>query len=403
MQHNTFDGMWAELSGVGRDAASGGYRRFAWSDAELTCREWFAAAAGARGMALERDRNGNLWAWLGDGLPGTAVVTGSHLDSVPDGGAFDGPLGIVTAFAALDFLAAQGWAPTRPVAVAAFTDEEGARFGVPCIGSRLLTGALDPARAAGLRDAEGVSVAEAMHAAGADPAALGPDPDRMGRIGTFVELHVEQGRYLGNTEFAVAVGEQIWPHGRWRLTFRGAADHAGTTALTDRQDPMLTFAFVVLRVRKVAALLGGRATVGKVQVRPNGTNAIPSEVVAWLDARAADEATVRAVVQDAMDSARRRGRKDGVSVEVTEESWSPAVGFHSELTGRFSGLLGGVPVLPTGAGHDAGILAAAGVPSAMVFVRNPTGVSHAPAEHAEPADCHAGVDALAAVLQDLAG
>ena len=403
MQHNTFDGMWAELAGVGRDATTGGYRRFAWSNAELTCREWFAGAAAARGMALERDRNGNLWAWLGDGLPGTAVVTGSHLDSVPDGGAFDGPLGIVTAFAALDRLAAQGWAPTRPVAVAAFTDEEGARFGVPCIGSRLLTGVLDAERAAGLRDAEGVTLAEAMHAAGADPGALGPDRERVSRIGTFVELHVEQGRYLGNTEFALAVGEQIWPHGRWRLTFRGAADHAGTTALTDRQDPMLTFAFVVLRVRKVAAGLGARATVGKVTVHPNGTNAVPSEVVAWLDARAADEATVRAVVQDAMDSARRRGRKDGVTVEVAEESWSPAVGFHSELTGRLAGLLGGVPILPTGAGHDAGILAAAGVPSAMVFVRNPTGVSHAPAEHAEPTDCHAGVEALATVLQDLAG
>jgi N-carbamoyl-L-amino-acid hydrolase len=166
---------------------------------------------------------------------------------------------------------------------------------------------------------------------------------------------------------------------------------------------MLTFAFVVLRVRKVAAGLGARATVGKVTVRPNGTNAIPSEVVAWLDARAADEATVRALVQDAMDSARRRGRKDGVSVEVAEESWSPAVGFHSDLTARLSGLLGGVPVLPTGAGHDAGILAAAGVPSAMLFVRNPSGVSHAPTEHAEAADCHAGVEALAAVLQDLAG
>lgn len=401
--HNTFDGMWADLAGVGRDPSSGGYRRFAWSDAELTCREWFAAAAAARGMSFERDRNGNLWAWLGAGLPGTAVVTGSHLDSVPDGGAFDGPLGIVTAFAALDRLSAQGWTPTRPVAVAAFTDEEGARFGVPCIGSRLLTGVLDGGRAASLRDAEGVTLAEAMHAAGADPAALGPDPDRMSRIGTFVELHIEQGRYLGDTPFAVAVGEQIWPHGRWRLTFRGAADHAGTTALTDRQDPMLTFAFVVLRVRKVAAILGARATLGKVAVRPNGTNAIPSEVVAWLDARAADEATVRAVVQDAMDSARRRGRKDGVTVAVAEESWSPAVGFHADLTGRLAGLLGGVPVLPTGAGHDAGILAAAGVPSAMVFVRNPTGVSHAPAEHAEPADCHAGVDALARVLQDLAG
>jgi N-carbamoyl-L-amino-acid hydrolase len=397
-----FDGLWADLAGVGRDSASGGYRRFAWTPAELTCREWFAGQAAARGMALERDRNGNLWAWRGDGLAGAAVVTGSHLDSVPDGGAFDGPLGIVTAFAALDVLGGRGWTPARPVAVVAFTDEEGARFGVPCMGSRLLTGALEPGRAAALRDGNGISLAEAMRSAGADPAWLGADPERRARIGVFVELHVEQGKALAGTEFPIAVGDRIWPHGRWRLTFRGAADHAGTTELTDRQDPMLAFAASVLQVRQAATSLGARATVGKVQVLPNGTNAIPSEVSAWLDARAADEATVRAVVQDAVAAAHRRAGQDGVTVEVSEESWSPAVGFPADLSARLAARLGGVPLLETGAGHDAGILAAAGIPSAMLFVRNPTGVSHAPGEHAEPADCHAGVEALATVLADLA-
>ncbi len=397
----TFDGMWAELAGVGRDATSGGYRRFAWTPAELTCREWFAAQAARRGMELERDRNGNLWAWLDAGRPGTAVATGSHLDSVPDGGAFDGPLGIVTAFAALDLLTARGWDPNRPVAIVAFTDEEGARFGVPCIGSRLLTGTLEPGRAAALRDGDGVTLAEAMRAAGADAAWLGAEPARLARLGVFVELHVEQGRHLADTEYPVGVGEQIWPHGRWRLTFRGRADHAGTTALPDRSDPMLTFASAVLVAREAAARLGARATVGKVQVRPNGTNAIPSEVTAWLDARAADEATVRAVVAEVADSARGRAAGDGVTVEVLEESWSPAVGFAADLSAQLAARLGGAPVLPTGAGHDAGILAAAGVPSAMLFVRNPTGVSHAPGEFAEPGDCRAGVEALAAVLADL--
>lgn len=394
--------MWTDLAGVGRDAASGGYRRFAWSAPELACREWFAGEAAARGMTLERDRNGNLWAWLGESLPGDAVVTGSHLDSVPDGGAFDGPLGIASAFAALDLLAARGARPARPLAVVAFTDEEGARFGVPCIGSRLLTGALAPERAAGLRDEDGTTLAEAMRAEGADPNVLGADPDRVARIGAFVELHVEQGRHLDGTSFPVAVGAGIWPHGRWRLTFRGTADHAGTTALTDRHDPMLAFASMVLHVRHAAAHLGARATIGKVTVRPNGTNAIPSEVTAWLDARADDEATMRALVEDVADSARRRAEHDGVSVELLEESVSPAVSFAPDLGSRLAGLLGGVPILATGAGHDAGILAAAGVPAAMLFVRNPTGVSHAPGEHAEAADCHAGVEALATVLADLA-
>ncbi|MBA3742076.1 allantoate amidohydrolase [Sporichthya sp.] len=393
--------MWAELAGVGRDAGTGGYRRFAWSTAELTCREWFAGQAAARGMGLERDRNGNLWAWLGDGLPGTAVVTGSHLDSVPDGGAFEGPLGIVSGFAALDLMLARGWEPRRPFAIAAFSEEEGARFGVPCAGSRLATGELDPDRARGLRDQDGMTLAEAMRAQGADPDTLGSDPERLGRISAYVELHVEQGRHLGGTPFAVAVGDRIWPHGRWRLTFDGAADHAGTTGLTERKDPMLAFASTVLHVRQAAAALGARATVGKVVVAPNGTNAIPSRVSAWLDARAADEAAVRALVADVLDHARNRAVQDGVEVAFAEESFSPDVVFAPGLAIRLAGLLGGVPVLPTGAGHDAGIFAAAGVPSAMLFVRNPTGVSHSPAEHAETADCHAGVEALAAVLTNL--
>jgi N-carbamoyl-L-amino-acid hydrolase len=398
----TFDGLWAELADVGRDRSSGGYRRFAWTPADLACREWFVAAAAARGLSVERDRNGNLWAWLGDHRPGPAVVTGSHLDSVPDGGAFDGPLGIVTAFAALDLLAGRGWTPARPVAVVAFSDEEGARFGVPCIGSRLLTGILEPNRAAALRDGDGITLAEAMRGTGADPAWLGADAERRARIGVFVELHVEQGRYLADTDFPVAVGERIWPHGRWRLTFSGTADHAGTAELTHRHDPTPALATTILQARQSAEQLGARATVGKVRIRPNGTNAVPSEAVAWLDARAAAELPVRNLVAEVARAAAHRAEQDGVGFALTEESWSPAVAFDVALSTRLAALLGGVPMLATGAGHDAGVLAAAGIPSAMLYVRNPTGISHAPDEHAEPGDCAAGVDALATVLAELA-
>jgi N-carbamoyl-L-amino-acid hydrolase len=240
-----------------------------------------------------------------------------------------------------------------------------------------------------------------MRAQGADPDELGPDPEHLARISTFVELHVEQGKHLAGTPFAVAIGDRIWPHGRWRLTFDGAADHAGTTGLTERHDPMLAFAATVLHVRHAAAHLGARATIGKVSVTPNGTNAIASRVTAWLDARAPDEATVRALVEDVIEAARRRGEHDGVTVAIAAESFSPDVAFAPGLATRLAGLLGGAPLLPTGAGHDAGILAAAGVPSAMLFVRNPTGVSHSPLEHADAADCHAGVEALAAVLATL--
>ncbi|HTE73687.1 MAG TPA: allantoate amidohydrolase [Actinomycetes bacterium] len=390
--------MWDDLRPVGRHDATGGYRRFAWSSVDHTLREWFAGEAAARGLDLTVDRNGNQWAWWGDpDRPhggGRAVVTGSHLDSVPDGGAFDGPLGVVSAFAAVDRLRADGHEPARPLAVVGFTDEEGARFGVPCVGSRLLTGVLDPDRARDLRDADATTLADAMRSAGHDPAHLGRDDDTLARIGSYVELHVEQGRALVDVPAPLGVGHGIWPHGRWRLDLAGEANHAGTTRLADRDDPTLRLASAVLAARAVAEQHGAVATIGKVEVTPNGTNAVPSQVRAWLDARAVDEASVRAVVAAVGTAA---------AADPAEESWSPEVVFDEPLRDQVAALLGGAPVLPTAAGHDAGVLAAAGVPTVMLFVRNPTGVSHSPAEHAERDDCLAGVDALATVLAELTG
>jgi N-carbamoyl-L-amino-acid hydrolase len=132
-----FDRLWADLPPVGRDPRTGGYRRFAWTREGRVLREWFAGEASARGLDVVCDRAGNQWAWWGDPDACPGVVTGSHLDSVPDGGAFDGPLGVISAFAAIDELRAEGFAPARPVGVVNFGDEEGARFGVACAGSRL--------------------------------------------------------------------------------------------------------------------------------------------------------------------------------------------------------------------------------------------------------------------------
>jgi N-carbamoyl-L-amino-acid hydrolase len=391
----SMDGMWADLLPVGRDGTTGGYRRYAWTPSDLACREWFAAEAARRGLDLVVDRNGNQWAWWGDpDADGPGIVTGSHLDSVPDGGAYDGPLGVVSAFAAVDLMREQGVVPARPLGVVSFTDEEGARFGIACAGSRLLTGALDADRARRLTDADGTTLAEAMRAAGHDPAQLGRDDETLRRVGTLVELHVEQGRGLVDADAAVGVAHGIWPHGRWRLDLDGEANHAGTTRLVDRDDPMLRLAAAVLSAREVATARGAVATIGRVTVAPNGTNAIPSRVRAWLDARGADEADVRAVVAAVGAAA---------GTDPVEESWTPLVAFGADLRDRLADRLGGIPVLPTAAGHDAGILAGAGVEAGMLFVRNPTGVSHSPAEHAEMDDCNAGVAALATVLADLTG
>jgi N-carbamoyl-L-amino-acid hydrolase len=391
----TFDALWAELEPVGRHPATGGYRRYAWTAEDATLREWFAGTARARGLTLTEDRAGNQWAWLGDPDATPGIVIGSHLDSVPDGGAFDGPLGVVGAFAALDALRERGFAPARPVGIVNFGDEEGARFGVACAGSRVITGALGPERARALADADGTTMAEAMRRAAHDPQHLGRDDETLRRIASFVELHVEQGRALVDLDAAIGVASAIRPHGRWRLDLIGEANHAGTTRLADRHDAMLSAAEVVIAARQAAQRHGAVATCGKLRVEPNGVNAVPSHVSVWLDARAADQQQVRDVVADVTRLV------EGLGGTVTEESWSDATAFPEP--DRLAARLGDVPVLDTGAGHDAGILAAAGIPAAMLFVRNPSGVSHSPAEHADPGDCHAGVAALATVVEQLAG
>lgn len=403
----SFHEMWRDLLPVGRHSDSGGYRRFAWTGADAECRAWFEEQALDRGLTHEVDRNGNQWAWLGDPRQGDAVVTGSHLDSVPDGGAFDGPLGVVSSFAALDELRARGARFDKPIGIVNFGDEEGARFGLACVGSRLSSGQLTVDQAHRLTDGDGVTLPQAMEAAGYDPEGIGADPERLARIGAFVELHVEQGRALDLSGDAVGIASAIWPHGRWRFDFRGEANHAGTTRLVDRRDPMLSYAETVLAARREARLAGAVATFGKISVEPNGVNAIPSLVRGWLDSRAEDQGTLDTVVGAIEEAARDHAQLHGVELDVVRESFTPVVEFEHALRDELARILGRgaaelkVPVLGTGAGHDAGILSGH-VPTAMLFVRNPTGVSHSPAEHAAEDDCLAGVTALADVLEGLA-
>ena len=404
----SFQEMWRELLPVGRHPDSEGYRRYAWTGADSECRDWFRAQAERRGLTYEVDRNGNQWAWAGDPAAGDAVVTGSHLDSVPDGGAFDGPLGVVSSFAALDELRGRGAEFTKPLALVNFGDEEGARFGLSCVGSRLTAGQLTVEQAHRLTDGDGISLPRAMEAAGHDPEGIGADPERLARIGAFVELHVEQGRALDLSGDRVGIASAIWPHGRWRFDFRGEANHAGTTRLVDRRDPMLSYAETVLAARREAELAGAVATFGKISVEPNGVNAIPSLVRGWLDSRAEDQATLDLVVSGVERAAQEYAEAHGIALDVVRESFTPVVEFDHALRDELARILGKsgdsgitVPVLGTGAGHDAGILSGS-VPTAMLFVRNPTGVSHSPAESATEDDCVAGVLALADVLEGLA-
>lgn len=391
-------GLLDEIADVGRDTRRGGYSRHVFDHAERALRDWFVERAERLGLAVSTDCNGNLWAWWGEPGP-DAIVTGSHLDSVPGGGAHDGPLGVVSALDAVERLQATGFSPTRPFAIVVFAEEEGSRFGIACLGSRLLSGAISAERADGLTDAAGQRFGDVARAAGLPR--FGRDDEALERIGVFVELHVEQGKGLIELDAPVAVGSTILEHGRWRIDVRGQGNHAGTTAIDDRRDPMLPTAGAVLAARRAAAArMGSRATIGRIEPVPGGTNVIASRVSAWMDVRADSEQDTRDIVAEVGAAVAEAAAAEGCEASVVEESYSGEVRFDPALRDRIASALGGVPVLPTGAGHDAGVLAAS-VPTAMLFVRNPSGISHAPEEGADDAAVEAGVDALVRTIEEL--
>jgi len=390
-----------ELFAIGRAAGANRPGLSAGEDeAFRRARGWMEVA----GLEVRPDPAGNLFGRLAGTDPGMAEVwTGSHLDTPPDGGRFDGALGVAVAVEAIEAIARRGRA-RRTLTAVAFRLEEGSRFGLPCLGSRLLTGAADADQVRRLHDTDGMSLADAARRVGFDPSTMGPDPARLATIGTFVELHIEQGRLLRAVDPAAVVGvaSEIVAHGRWRLTITGQGNHAGTTAPADRADPMIPAAAAVLAARRaLSGFEGAVATVGRITPVPGGTNVIASAVSLWLDVRHADATVTAAVVDAIVADVRAEAAAEGCTVMVQRESMSDRVTFDPGLGLEISGRLG-VPVIPTAAGHDAGVFAAH-VPTAMLFVRNPSGVSHAPDEHADAADCVTGVQALADVLETLVG
>lgn len=441
--------LFQQIDGIGNHANEG-YRRFAWSNEEAWLRIWFAATMQRRQFTVEVDAAGNQWAWLGTpSAQNPGVTFGSHLDSVPGGGPFDGPLGTLSAIVAYDILHDAGWTPPCPIGIANFHDEEGARFAIACFGSRVLTGVLTGADALERTDADNVSVDEALkkfdsmidqvidtmrkvatHDRAKTPAAAHAlagfsidellsaadvsraprgqqsDTDYLQRTAAHIELHIEQGCTQRDLGVPVAVADRIWPHGRWRIEFNGVPNHAGTTPINERHDPMLSYAAFVLQARKETLQHDDlRMTVGRVEVEPNGVNVIPSRVVCWLDCRAADETTAQTAVNRLTQWLGSEDR-EGVTATVTRESWTPATVFSPELRDRLANVLGhdGTPaaIIGTAAGHDAGILAETGHAAGMVFVRNRTGASHTPDEFATLSDAAIGVIAYARAVKECA-
>lgn len=421
---------------IGHAKDGDGYRRFAWTEQDARLRVWFAAEALRRGLEVKVDAAGNQWAWWELPRRGEkAITTGSHLDSVPDGGAFDGPLGVIGAFAAIDELRRTGFRPSCAVGVVNCSDEEGARFARACVGSRVAMGQIAPEEALDMRDCADVTLREALEGFGPLleealealdldettrakvregsraplPGDYGPEHGFSQAGRTHVELHVEQGVELGEREEPVALASLLWPHGRWRVEFSGQANHAGTTPLSARHDPLVSFTRFFEETQLAARKMDIRATVGQVQVIPGGVNVIASKVVVSLDVRADTEVKIDRFI-DRLDQQRQAGRfsvwEENAGCTMDRESYSEPVVFDEALSRRLVEALRhpdgrSIPVIGSGAGHDSGIFQKGGIPTAMLFVRNATGVSHSPEEHVTLEDCVAGTLALSRCLREL--
>ena len=391
------------LASIGRDP-TGGISRPAWSPAHEEARAWLLGRLREAGLAARVDPAGNVFGRLGEGSP--VVMTGSHIDTVPRGGPLDGALGVLAGLECLRAVAASGRQPGRPLEVAAFTDEEGRFYGF--FGSRALTGSLDRVLAERLADPTGLPLPEAMRRAGFDLAAA-PTARRDPRdIAAYVELHIEQGPWLEVDDVPIGVVEGIVGIRRFRLTFVGQPDHAGTTPMDRRKDAFLTAAEYATKSRELVVRGGaGRAvtTIGVVEVRPGVPNIVPERATLLQELRDSDPASLERLASRTLQAARRVARQRGLILEVEHLMradpvlLSPRIQATIEATAKELGL--GTRRMPSGAGHDAQILAAV-TEAGMIFVPSQGGRSHRPDEWTDWPALERGANMLLGTLLRLA-
>jgi N-carbamoyl-L-amino-acid hydrolase len=365
-----------------------GWTRAPWTPELRAAEQLVIDEAVAGGMVYEHDPAGNLWITDPNAPADGLIAVGSHLDTVPKGGAFDGVLGVVGGLVAVLALRAAGVPNVERLAVISFADEEGSRFNTPCFGSRTMVGTFGD-EVADAQDKDGISIRDVGPKRPADAAGL------QRRIAAYFEIHVEQGLALDPAEISLGIATSLSARGRWEWQVVGEANHAGTTPMAGRRDALVRAAEFVLAVQRTAiAHDGAVATVGRITPWPGGTNVVPGRCSGTLDVRALNNATrdavVHALVQEFPD------------ITIEHKSTDDAAMFDPSLIADLHAAANELGVsstnLPSYAGHDAGTLALAGVPSVMLFTRSPNGISHNPAEHSDESVCLDAVAVLAAAL-----
>ncbi len=388
----------AEIGAEGND----GVTRPPFTPEERRAHQLMGRWMGAAGLQVHVDPFGNtigVRAGRQPDLP--AIGLGSHLDSVYHGGRFDGTVGSVSALEAVRMLNEAGVITERPLWVVCFAAEEGARFGEACLGSKAVSGGLEPRDLERLRDASGVTLSEAMRQLGIDPAGLVAARWGRGQLAAFLELHIEQARVLELEQKKIGLVDAVAGNTRVRLEFHGRADHSGGTPMHYRKDALAAAAEVVMAAEAIANEPRRRATVatvGRLDVYPNSITTVPGSVVAYLDVRDVDSDRQRATAQDILSTAQQVAARRGVELvyDVLSDT-SPAVMpvWLRELTTEVARRLGlAHRVISSGAGHDSAILSRV-IPAALIFVPSHDGASHCPEEWTSVDDIADGVRVLA--------
>ncbi|MGB6746041.1 MAG: allantoate amidohydrolase [Terracidiphilus sp.] len=361
------------------------------------------ARMAAMGMAVHVDAAGNLRGlWLPANGTERRLILGSHVDTVPDAGAYDGVLGVTLALEWVELARVLNF--PLAIEVIAFSEEEGVRFGVPFIGSRAVAGRFDSSLLA-LKDAEGMSVEQSIRAFGLDAGRIEEavaDTDAF----AFVEVHIEQGPVLEAENLSVAAVTALVGQTRMSLTFTGHANHAGTTPMHLRRDALAGAAEWIAGVEALAKSTGGLvATVGKIEAAPNAGNVVPGVATVSLDVRHAIDSARMAAVDSLLEQANAIAGRRGLALSYKRQMDQPAVPMDERLTAflaesiQASGFA--VKRMTSGAGHDAMVMAAR-VPTAMLFLRSPGGISHHPDEAVREGDVEAALHVGHKFLERLA-
>jgi N-carbamoyl-L-amino-acid hydrolase len=393
------------LSSIGR-LAGGGITRTSFSAADLAARQWYQERCAQAALALRTDGIGNMFAEApGTGAGPAAVWSGSHLDTVPDGGAFDGAVGAIAALECVRRLAEEHVELARPVRAVVFADEEGNYNHL--LGSTALTRDFTPAELAGMTGRDGDRLIDAVTAIGWDSDALTGNRVDPEQVYAFVELHIEQGPNLEASGTDIGVVTSIVAIGGAVAEFGGRADHAGTTPMTQRRDPLRAAAQLIAALPAITAAVSDTAvaTCGKLVTLPGGANVVPAVVRMLLDYRDPDAGRLARLDEQLIAAARHAAAAHDVTLHWAAEApvapveLDPRVRSSIAAHARELGL--SEVAMPSGAGHDAQNMATL-APTGMIFVPSRDGRSHSPAEHTDWDDIENGANVLLATLTELA-